>query len=282
MFAMTRPLAEARTQGAVESCACLARRGADGRKENYQMLTKRSKGIKECCEKIIADLAKMEKANADYLEFFNVMSADPTYSREYKNAKIEVARSATDNTMKVCADVVLDTVHKLYDLVEEDPETVNANDSKVQNVLSMINLLGADLPFEQAAYFVESARGDIRWLEMLEVLLKRYGHAYFADRCKEYRELPQEWELQDFAGKVAIVSNNPRDYRKGNFGWDIVKLKKWINILDCTVADAPDFKEQVARLKQELAMRNAENESLREKDALHIDIINHLTEKIGG
>lgn len=245
------------------------------------MLTKRSKGIKEYCEKILADLAKMDKANEEYLDFFEMMNADQTYSRKYKDEKIEVARNATDNAMKVCADAILETIHKLYDLVNEEPEPVDANDSKKQNVLSMVNMLGADLPFEQVAYFVESAKGDIRWLEMLETMLKRYGHTYHAELCKQYREMPQEWELEDFAGKVAIVSNNPRDYRKNNFGWDVLRFKKWINTLDCTVADSPDFKEQVARLKQELAMRNAENESLREKDALHIELINHLADKIG-
>ncbi len=245
------------------------------------MLTKRSKSMKECYEKILGDLDKMKKAEEEFTDFRNVMLADQTYSEKYKQAKIETAQKTTDQTISVCARDAINAVYKLNELVESAPEPVDVSDSKKQNTLTMLTTLGADLPFEQVAYFVESAKGDFRWLEILGKMLDRYGFKYHADLCEQYREIPTEFKLAELVGKLACVEQRPREVNEYYFGWYVVDFKKWLKNLDCTVADSPDFKEQVARLKQELAMRNAENESLREKDALHIELINHLTDKIG-
>ena len=244
------------------------------------MLTKRSKGMKECYEKILADFNKMKKANDEFVEFADVLHKDQTYSESYKASKLEAARSATDNAMQICANSIIDAVHKLYAFIEQDPEPVDVNDSKKQNVLSMLNMLGKDLPFEQASYFVESARGDFQWLEILGKMLKRYEFSHQAELCEAYRAVPAEWQLADFVGKMAWVAQVPRDFNANNFGWDMVNFKKWLNVLEVTVSDTPDLKTQVDRYKKEIAATRAENEILKEQDALHVDIINHLAEKI--
>ena len=243
------------------------------------MLTKRSKSMKECYEQIIADFDKMKKANETLNSFIEALNADRAYSKEYKAERAEVARASTDNTLSICAGAILDNVNKLADLIEGDPEPVDVTDSKKQNVMSMITTLGEDLPFEQITYFVESARGDFRWLEILGKMLRRYGFSYQAELCDKYREAPAEWQLAEFAGKMACVQQRPREFLSNNFGRDMVNFKKWLNVLEVSVNDTADLANQVERYKKELAATRAENESLKERDALHVGIINHMIDK---
>lgn len=243
------------------------------------MLTMRSKKIKTGFQSILTNLKRMAEADEKFKELQLSLSQNEVYSAKYKDQKREEARKSVDLVLTGCAESIAKELETLYEVVEGMPDPIETNDETVQNMLSMIRLTECKLPFEQLQYFVDQSRGNFVLLKVLAETFKSYGQEYFANQCLELAEEFPIYKIEEMAGVNGRVLFNPRDYNAHDWVWFKIDIEKYLKQLNAGIVSAPSYKEQVAKLKETLAARNREIEMLKEKDATHIGIIDHLLDK---
>ena len=243
------------------------------------MLTLRNQKIKAAFQVVLQNLERMEAFDNSFKEFRLSLAQNSIYSEKYKEKELEKAKAAYDTTIRACAESNSKEFNTICDLLEGNPEPVEINDETAQNMLNMIQLTKCKLPFEQLQYYVDQSRGNFVLLKMLAEVFKSYNLDYFAKQCAELsEELPIE-QLQEMARVNGRLLYDTSNYNANDWYWCIVNIKRFLKQLDSNVVSEPNYKEQVAKLKETLAARNQEIESLRETDAAHIRIIDHYIEK---
>ena len=243
------------------------------------MLTMRSKKIKAGFQNILKNLERMAEADKKFKELEAALSQNEVYSDKYKGQKREEALKVVNLALTSCAEAILKELESLFDVIEAMPEAIETNDETAQNMLSMIRLTECKLPFEQLQYFVDQSRGHFVLLKVLAEIFKTYQQDYFAEQCLQLAEEFPLYKLEEMAGVNGRVLLNPRDYNAHDWVWFKIDIEKYLKQLDAGIVAEPSYKAQVAKLKEALAARNQEIETLKEKDATHIDLINHLLDK---
>ncbi len=243
------------------------------------MLTLRNKSIKAGLQNILKNLEQMEQADKNYKEFNLALSQNTIYSKKYKDQQLAEAHESYEITVTSCAKAISGELQTICGLIEALPEPVEMNNESAQNMLSMIRLTECKLPFEQLQYYVDQSRGDFVLLKMLAEVFKGYKQDYFVNQCLELSKEFPLYKLQEMAGINGRVLYNPSNYNPHDWDWFIVDIKQFLKQLDSSVTAEPNYKEQVAKLKETLAARNREIELLKEKDASNIGVIDYLLNK---